>query len=70
MFLSHFCVAFTRVTPVSNFSMPYYLQHCPQDTPLVMLYTERADMPPLYTELAKAVPPPLQFSQQCTNPLE
>jgi len=53
VFLSHFCVAFTRVTPVSNFSMPYYLQHCPQDTPLVMLYTERADMPPLYTELAK-----------------
>jgi len=52
-FLAHFCVAFTRVTPVSNFSMKFYLEHCPQDTPLVMLYTERDDMPPLYKELAK-----------------
>jgi len=33
--------------------MDFYLGHCPQDTPLVILFTERADMPPLYTELAK-----------------
>jgi len=52
-FLQHFCVSFGKVSPISNFSMDFFLQHAPPDSSIVLLFTERDDLPPLYTELAK-----------------
>eukprot|EP00658_Telonema_sp_P-2_P023643 TRINITY_DN19478_c0_g1_i6.p1 TRINITY_DN19478_c0_g1~~TRINITY_DN19478_c0_g1_i6.p1 ORF type:complete len:893 (-),score=312.29 TRINITY_DN19478_c0_g1_i6:242-2920(-) len=53
LFLSHFCISFGKVSPVSNFSMDFFLKHAPPDSSIVLLFTERDDLPPLYIELAK-----------------
>ena len=47
LFLSHFCVSFGKVSPVSNFSTDFFLRHAPPDSSIVLLFTERDDMPPL-----------------------